>query len=83
MLRLERDLQLAVKESDRLRLTLEERESSHKNITAEMEHTAKQLRAECQHLHHLVEPSAEELPPRFMPSIDVQKELNVCSMIRL
>lgn len=59
---------------------LEERESSHNQITAEMEqqhqHWTEQLAAECQHLSLLVEQSgakqsAGKLPPRynFMPSL--------------
>ncbi|XP_041855007.1 trichohyalin isoform X2 [Melanotaenia boesemani] len=65
-LQLERDVRLAVEESDRLRVMLEKRESSHKLFTAEMEqqlrHWTQQLQAECRHLHMLVEQRAEELP---------------------
>ncbi|XP_047447589.1 trichohyalin [Mugil cephalus] len=53
-LRLQQDVRLAVEENDRLRVMLEEKESSHNLITAEME---QQLGAECQHLHLLLEQS--------------------------
>ncbi|CAI5650308.1 unnamed protein product [Oreochromis niloticus] len=74
VLQLEKDVQLAVKDADRLRVMLEERESSHNQITAEMEqqhqHWTEQLAAECQHLSLLVEQSgakqsAGKLPPSF------------------
>ncbi|XP_013769970.1 trichohyalin isoform X6 [Pundamilia nyererei] len=74
VLQLEKDVQLAVKEADRLRVMLEERESSHNQITSEMEqqhqHWTEQLAAECQHLSLLVEQSqakqsAGKLPPSF------------------
>ncbi|XP_072244026.1 uncharacterized protein [Leuresthes tenuis] len=66
VLQLEQDVRLAVEESDRLRVKLEERESSHKLCTAEMEqqlrHWAQQLGAECQQLHFLLEQRDGELP---------------------
>ncbi|XP_039875168.1 trichohyalin isoform X1 [Simochromis diagramma] len=74
VLQLEKDVQLAVKEADRLRVMLEERESSHNQITSEMgqqhQHWTEQLAAECQHLSLLVEQSrakqsAGKLPPSF------------------
>ncbi|KAM6931386.1 uncharacterized protein FYW49_003260 [Xenentodon cancila] len=59
--RLEDDVQLAVKERDRLQAVLEERERSHQLFRGEMEQQlrgwAKQLTAECQQLHVLVEQS--------------------------
>ncbi|XP_030273582.1 trichohyalin isoform X4 [Sparus aurata] len=70
--RLEQAAQLAHREADRLRMMLEERESSHKQITAELEEQlrrwAQELGAECQHLHLLVEQSGAkhisvQLPP--------------------
>lgn len=70
VLRLER----AEKEADRLRVMLEERESSHNQITAEMEQQlrewAQELGAECQNLHFLVEQggaklSSVQIPPRY------------------
>ncbi|XP_029295745.1 trichohyalin isoform X2 [Cottoperca gobio] len=61
VLGLEKAVQLAEKEADRLRLMLEESKSSHTQITAELEqqlrHWAKELGAECQHLHLLMEQS--------------------------
>jgi len=85
VLRLEQDVRLAVEESDRLRVKLEERESSHKLCTAEMEqqlrHWAQQLGAECQQLHFLVEQRDGELPQRYVSCPDAhtylpQKEMN-------
>lgn len=73
MLRLEQAVQLAEEEADALRATLEERESRRSQAAAELErqrgHWAKELRAECQHLHLLLErsedgESAAQLPPR-------------------
>lgn len=61
MLRLQQAVQLAEKEADRLQVMLDERESSHNQITAELEqklrHWAQELGAECQQLHLLVEQS--------------------------
>nr|XP_020458075.1 involucrin-like [Monopterus albus] len=61
VLQLERAVQLAEGEADRLRVMLEERESSHKQVTAELDrqlrHWVQELGAECQHLHLLVEQS--------------------------
>ncbi|XP_056232257.1 putative protein tag-278 isoform X2 [Seriola aureovittata] len=58
---LEQAVHLAEKEADRLRVMLQERESSHDQITAELDqqlrHWAQDLGAECQHLHLLVEQS--------------------------
>ncbi|KAM8760782.1 uncharacterized protein AB9X84_008727 isoform 4-T4 [Acanthopagrus schlegelii] len=71
-LRLEQAAQLAHREADRLRMMLEERESSHKLITAELEEQlrrwAQELGAECQHLLILVQQSGAkhisvQLPP--------------------
>lgn len=67
-------LKRAEKEADRLRVMLEERESSHNQITAEMEQQlrdwAQELGAECQNLHLLVEQggakqSSVQIPPRY------------------
>nr|XP_033474947.1 trichohyalin isoform X2 [Epinephelus lanceolatus] len=61
VLRLQQAVQLAEKEADRLQVMLDERESSHNQITAELEqklrHWAQELGAECQQLHLLVEQS--------------------------
>ncbi|XP_023269292.1 trichohyalin-like [Seriola lalandi dorsalis] len=58
---LEQAVHLEEKEADRLRVMLQERESSHDQITAELDqqlrHWAQDLGAECQHLHLLVEQS--------------------------
>ncbi|XP_071339047.1 trichohyalin isoform X2 [Trachinotus anak] len=58
---LEQAVQLAEQEVDRLQVMLEERESGHNQITAELDqqlrHLAQELGAECQHLHLLVEQS--------------------------
>lgn len=73
-MRLEQAAQLAHREAGRLRMMLEERESSHKQITAELEEQlrrwAQELGAECQHLHLLMEQSGAkhisvQLPPRY------------------
>ncbi|XP_069577634.1 golgin subfamily A member 6-like protein 25 [Brachyistius frenatus] len=79
-LHLEQDVQLALKENDRLRGMLEERESSHNQITAEMEqqlrHWAQQLGAECQHLHLLVEQSrAKQCSGESHPGLTVAEAL--------
>lgn len=75
MLRLEQANQLSEKEAAGLRVMIEERESSHNQITAEMEqqlrHWAQELGTECQHLHLLLEqsgtkPSSVQLPPRYI-----------------
>ncbi|XP_078105767.1 uncharacterized protein LOC144517557 [Sander vitreus] len=73
VLRLEQAAQLAEKEADRLRVMLEERERSHNQITAELDqqlrHWAKELGAECQHLHLLVEQSgAKQSSVHLTPS---------------
>ncbi|XP_032371734.1 trichohyalin isoform X2 [Etheostoma spectabile] len=73
VLRLEQAVQLAEKEADRLRVMLEERERSHNQITAELDqqlrHWAKELAAECQHLHLLVEQSgAKQSSVHLTPS---------------
>lgn len=66
--------QLAEEEADRLRVMLEEKESSQNQITAEMEqqlrHCTQELQVECQNLHLLVEQSGAkrssvQLPPRY------------------
>ncbi|XP_045890395.1 myosin-11 isoform X4 [Micropterus dolomieu] len=76
VLRLEQANQLSEKEAAGLRVMIEERESSHNQITAEMEqqlrHWAQELGTECQHLLLLLEqsgtkPSSVQLPPR--PSV--------------
>ncbi|XP_030594000.1 trichohyalin isoform X3 [Archocentrus centrarchus] len=86
-LRLEKDVQLAVKEADRLRVMLEQRESSHNQITAEMEqqlrHWTQQLAAECQHLHLLVEQSgAKQSPGKLPPSVTVAEALTNLKTLR-
>ncbi|XP_031712277.1 trichohyalin isoform X4 [Anarrhichthys ocellatus] len=59
VLRLEQAVQVAEKEADKLRIMSDESESSHNQITAELEqqlrHWAQELGAECHHLHLLVE----------------------------
>ncbi|XP_068559319.1 paramyosin isoform X2 [Cebidichthys violaceus] len=71
VLQLEQAVQAAEKEADKLRMMLDESESSHNQITAELEqqlrHWAQELGAECHHLHLLVEQngakqSSAELP---------------------
>ncbi|XP_062237922.1 trichohyalin isoform X1 [Platichthys flesus] len=58
---LDKAVQLAKKEADRLRVTLEERERGYNRITAELDqqhrHWAQELGAECQHVQLLVEQS--------------------------
>lgn len=74
VLRLEQAVQLAEKEADKLQVMVEKKESSHNQITAELDqqlrHWAQELGAECQHLHLLVEQSgakqsALQLPARY------------------
>ena len=74
VLRLEEAVQLAQREADRLRVMLVERESSHNQISAEMDQRmsrwAQELGAECQNLHLLVKRSGTKeysvhLPPRY------------------
>ncbi|KAK9522779.1 hypothetical protein VZT92_019225 [Zoarces viviparus] len=59
VLRLEQAVRVAEKEADKLRIMSDESESSHNQITAELEqqlrHWAQELGAECHHLHLLVE----------------------------
>lgn len=59
VLHLEQAVQLAEEEAGRLRVMLEEKESSHNQITAELEQQlrawAQELGTECQHLYLLVE----------------------------
>ncbi|KAF7665539.1 hypothetical protein LDENG_00140360 [Lucifuga dentata] len=71
VLRLERAVQLAEEEADRLRRMLEERARQKQDAT-ELQHQrarwAQELRAECQHLHLLLEQSGDresavQLPP--------------------
>ncbi|XP_022077964.2 trichohyalin isoform X2 [Acanthochromis polyacanthus] len=87
VLRLEQDVQLAVKETDRLRVMLEERESSHHRVIAEMEqqlrHWAQQLVAECQHLNHLVEQSgAKQSAGKLSPSLTGTEALTYLKTLR-
>ncbi|CAB1439409.1 unnamed protein product, partial [Pleuronectes platessa] len=60
-LQLDKAVQLAKKEADRLQVTLEERERGYNRITAELDqqhrHWAQELGAECQHVQLLVEQS--------------------------
>ncbi|XP_053277029.1 centrosome-associated protein CEP250-like [Pleuronectes platessa] len=60
-LQLDKAVQLAKKEADRLRVTLEERDRGYNRITAELDqqhrHWAQELGAECQHVQLLVEQS--------------------------
>lgn len=74
MLQLEQAVQLVEKEAERLRVMLEERESSHNQATAEQEQQlmqwAQELGAECEHLHLLMEQrgvtqSTVQLPARY------------------
>lgn len=57
-LQLQQEVQLAVREADRLRVTLEERERNHDQTAGETEqhlrHWAQELGAECQRLRLLV-----------------------------
>lgn len=66
-MRLERTAQLAEREAGRLQVMLEERESSHNQITAELDQQLRQwaheLGAECQ--HHGAKQSRVQLPPRY------------------
>ncbi|TKS78680.1 hypothetical protein D9C73_012493 [Collichthys lucidus] len=66
-MRLERTAQLAEREAGRLQVMLEERESSHNQITAELDQQLRQwaheLGAECQ--HHGAKQSRVQLPPRL------------------
>lgn len=59
MLHLEQAVQLAEKEAERFRVMLEERESSHNQIKAELDQQLRawtqELGVECQHLYLLVE----------------------------
>lgn len=87
MLQLEQAVQLAVKEAERLQVTLGEKESSHNQTTADLKqqlrHWAQELGAECQHLHLLLEQSGAkqnsgQLPTRYnvlfwLTSISTQK----------
>lgn len=58
-LQLQQEVQLAVREADRLRVTLEERERGHHQTAGETEqhlrHWAQELGTECQRLRLLVE----------------------------
>lgn len=74
MLQLEQSVQLAEKEAEKLRVTLEERESNHNIAIAEQEqqlrHWAQELATECEHLHLLVEQRGAkqntlQLPARY------------------
>ncbi|XP_054867244.1 early endosome antigen 1 isoform X2 [Amphiprion ocellaris] len=87
VLRLEQDVQLSVKETDRLRVMLEEKESSHHRITAEKEqqlrHWAQQLVVECQHLHRLVEQSgAKQSAGKLSPSLTGTEALAYLKTLR-
>ncbi|XP_026198804.1 trichohyalin-like [Anabas testudineus] len=86
-LHLEQAVQLAEKEADRLRVTLEERESSHKQITAELDQQlrtwAQELGAECQHLYLLVEQcGAKQNALHLPPSASVTEALTNLRTLR-
>lgn len=55
---LQQDLQLAVREADGLRVSLEEQQHSAGEKEQQLQLWAQQLGAECQLLRHLVEPGA-------------------------
>ncbi|XP_029137412.2 trichohyalin isoform X3 [Labrus bergylta] len=85
--RLEQAVQLAEREADRLRLMLEERESGHHEITAELDqqlrHCARALTAECQHLLLLVEQSgAKQSSVEITPSSTVAEALTNLQKLR-
>ncbi|XP_035021954.2 rootletin isoform X1 [Hippoglossus stenolepis] len=71
-LQLEKAVQLAKKEADRLRVTLEERERGYNRITAELDrqhrHWAQELGAECQHMQLLVEQSGAKQRAVTLPA---------------
>ncbi|KAI3372856.1 hypothetical protein L3Q82_023299, partial [Scortum barcoo] len=86
-LRLEQAVQLAEREADRLRAMLEERESSHNQIRAELDEQhrlwARELGAECQHLHLLVEPNgAKQHPVQLHPNPTVTEALENLGILR-
>lgn len=64
-------LELAQKETEQLRLTLEEKESSCNQITARLEqqiqHWAQDLQTECLNLHVLLDRSGERLHSGQLP----------------
>lgn len=67
---LQQDLQLAVREADGLRVSLEEQQLSAGETEQQLRLWAQQLGAECQLLRHLVEPGgatqgSEPSPPRY------------------
>ncbi|XP_050931274.1 myosin-4 isoform X1 [Lates calcarifer] len=72
VLRLEQAVQLAEKEADKLQVMVEKKESSHNQITAELDqqlrHWAQELGAECQHLHLLVEQSGAKQSALQLPA---------------
>ncbi|CAK6966516.1 trichohyalin isoform X4 [Scomber scombrus] len=72
VLQLEQAVQLAEKETERLQMTLKERESSHNKATAEQEqqlrHWAQELATECEHLHLLVEQKGAKLSTLQLPA---------------
>ncbi|XP_058491880.1 trichohyalin [Solea solea] len=76
--RLEQAVCVAEKEAGRLRVMLEDRESSYNRITAELEQQhrlwAQELRAECQHLHLLLEQSGAKLGPVPLPVSPTEAE---------
>ncbi|KAM7018110.1 uncharacterized protein LKV04_002012 [Tautogolabrus adspersus] len=85
--RLEQAVQLAEKEADRLRLMLKERESSHHEITAELDqqlrHRAQELTVECQHLLLLLEQSgAKQSPVEISPSSTEAEAFTNLRMLR-
>ncbi|KAK2837251.1 hypothetical protein Q5P01_014463 [Channa striata] len=87
VLRLERAVQLAETEADRLRVILEERESSHKQITAELDQQLRswtlELGAECQHLHLLLEKSGAKQSAMQLPaSVSVAEALTNLRTLR-
>ncbi|XP_041643373.1 trichohyalin [Cheilinus undulatus] len=85
--RLEQAVQLAEKESDRLRLMLKDKESSHHEITAELDkqlrQCAQELTVECQHLLLLVEQSgAKQSSVEITLSLTVTEALTNLRMLR-
>lgn len=70
LLQLQQNLQRVVREANRLKVSLEEKQRSAKETELQLQLWAQQLWGECQLLRHLVEPEgatqcSEPSPPRF------------------
>ncbi|KAG7223490.1 hypothetical protein INR49_015483 [Caranx melampygus] len=78
VLQLEQAVQLAVKEAERLQVTLGERDSSHNQTTADLNqqlrHWAQELGAECQHLRLLLEQSGAKQNSGQQPTSSTMTE---------